>query len=187
MRVFSALCADTDTISHIPRKIRQYDKGWKAYNGIQMPRLFGRTLRYNSRLLPTRHLIYYILANSPLSQLLAQHAYLSLGCCHGIDAYVDFINMMGFHATNLPNDDKDVTERCRKCLFIKSLWTGKSPIQDWIWKQRGPYSQLMNILSPNPMSYFACDETGPFNIKFTDRLFQGIFMLLCVSVVTRKS
>ena len=44
----------------------------------------------------------------------------------------------------------------------------------------------MSILSPNPMSYFVCDETSPFDIEFTDGHIKGVCILLCVSVVTRK-
>ena len=44
----------------------------------------------------------------------------------------------------------------------------------------------MNILSPNPISYFVLDETGPFNIEFTDGLVKGIFMLY-VSVWSLES
>ena len=167
MRVISDLCAFMDTVSHLPKKLRKYYKGYEVYNGIQIPVLFGRTLRYKSRLLPTQHLIDYILANSPLSQLLAHHAHLTLGCCHAIDTYIDFMNMMGFHATSLHNV-RDVTDRCRKCPLIKALWTRKSPKQHLIWKQRGPDTQLISILSPNPISHFVCNETDPFNIEFID-------------------
>ena len=44
----------------------------------------------------------------------------------------------------------------------------------------------MNVLSLSPISYFVCDETGPFHIEFTDRHKRKVYMLLCLSVVTRK-
>ena len=44
----------------------------------------------------------------------------------------------------------------------------------------------MNVLSLSPMSYFVCNETGPFHIEFIDGHRRKVYMLLCVSVVTRK-
>ena len=77
-------------------------------------------------------------------------------CIFGINKYE------GLHAASLSNDIKDSIDRCSKCPLIKSIWTRNPPMQDLIWKGRGPDTQLMNVLSLLPMSYFVSDKTRPF-------------------------
>ena len=78
--VYSVPYADNDMTPHLPTKFNPYDRGQDVYTNMYIPVLFGRTLRYKSRLLPNGHTINYLLANSRLSQLLVQHTHMVSQC-----------------------------------------------------------------------------------------------------------
>ena len=132
------MCADLDSKPHLPIKYKNYDVNRITFNNLPMNVLYGRSLRYRSQLALTRHQVYFLHSTSPLCQMAAQYAHQSLGCCHGKQAYVNFINMVGFHAVNIDIDIvvKEVTDRCQQCPLIQFLWKAKSPLESALCKKR---------------------------------------------------
>ena len=146
---------------------------------------YGRNVRYRARLEPTRHEIAFILAESPLGQLVINHAHKALGCANGIQSYIDFINCIGFHAINLKEAIKDHLDSCQQCPLIKALWSQKSSLQDTLYSQRGPQADIEKIFSQNPMQFLVGDELGPLKISLKTGTFK-VWLLICVTVVSRK-
>ena len=82
--------------------------------------------------------------------------------------------MIGFHALNLDQVVKEVTERCTKCPMINFIWKARSPLESALWKKRGPDSLIDSVLSPDPLSFVSGDELGALKIEFKDGTTRGI-------------
>ena len=135
--------------------------------------------------MPVQHSIVMIYAHSPLGQLLINYSHRTLGCNRGTQAYVGYINFLGFHAKNLHTSVQEHKDNCSLCPRIQYLFSGHSPLQDIFWAQRSSDDILGTALSTDPLNSLICDEAGPFTLDLLDGKYK-IFCLLAVELVTRR-
>ena len=121
--------------------------------------LSGRKLRWNSRVLPTNHIIRQIIAESPLMDLMVRNSHYLIGCNHSVKKYCNHIRLSGFNMVNLPIVVLNHKRYCKTCPLVKAVLSRNNPVQRLANRfYRGHDDFLASTLDKNPLAISQLDE-----------------------------
>ena len=90
--------------------------------------LSGRTLRFQSVVSPTSHIVRWLEPNSPLLNLAIMESHRRLHCGLGIQNYTDGVVLAGCSTNNLKSLVEEYIHSCTNCTSVKMVFSAKSPL-----------------------------------------------------------